>query len=110
MNTCINCRGTTRRSMSWTSKFQRCNSPWPSVVQLETTIAPGSASIVHAATLATNAWFDSVAFVNQWVLDATVGDGDDDDKIVLNGTKGALSTTSCLDVEFPFTVRKGGVG
>lgn len=60
--------------------------------------------------LAMSAWLESIALVNQRVLDATVGDGDDDDKIVLNGTKRALSSTTGLNVKFPFAVSKRGVG
>ena len=57
-----------------------------------------------------SALLESVALVNQRVLNATVDDGHDDDKVVLDGPEGALSSTAGLDVKFPFAVSKGGIG
>ena len=60
--------------------------------------------------LVMQAWFESETILNQRVLDARVGDGHDDDEVIVNRDDGVVSSTPGLDVKNPFTVGEGRVG
>ena len=60
--------------------------------------------------LVMQAWFESETILNQRVLDARVGDGHDDDEVIVDRDDGVVSSTSGLNVKNPFTVGKGRVG
>ena len=53
---------------------------------------------------------DSVAIVDQWILDTAVGGRDDDDEVVLQRASEAFTTTPSLHIKFPFTLCKRRVG